>query len=84
MQGNGYIEVPSPDEASELLMDELYANDGLIMKSDLVKQLDAWARNICDPKQYVREDAILVITDMPTAECVEYYKFSECLDRSRG
>lgn len=24
MQGNGYINIPSPDEAQELLMDELF------------------------------------------------------------
>lgn len=58
-------------------MNDIYANDGLVLKSDVIKELDLWATHIGNCKTYVRADAICAIAYMSTWECVEHYNFSE-------
>ena len=59
------------------LMNDIYANDGLVLKSDVIKELDLWATHIGNCKTYVRADAICAIAYMSTWECVEHYNYSE-------
>lgn len=51
----------------------------------LKTELDAWARSICKPDVYCREDALYIIDSMPTidAEPVRHGKWMEKRETSK-